>query len=61
MMGGKRGALCSKDFQNVKLSSTIQEYICHSISNLREIDIGKISISKISIFTISVALKFELC
>ena len=32
--------LCSRNFQNVKLRSSIQEFICHSI--LAEINLGKI-------------------
>jgi len=33
-------ALCSRNFQNVKLKSIIQKVICHSI--LREINLGMI-------------------
>ena len=33
-------ALCSRNFQNVKLRSSLQEFICHSI--LREINFGKV-------------------
>ena len=36
----KNSALCSRNFQNVKLRSTIQELIYHSI--LLEINFGKI-------------------
>ena len=32
-------SLCSRNFQNVKLRSTIQKFVCHSI--LREINFGK--------------------
>ena len=41
-------ALCPRNFQNLKLRSTIQEFICHSI--LSEINFGKFGISKIAIF-----------
>ena len=44
-------ALCSRNFQNVKLRSPIQEFICHWI--LRENNFGKIWISKTAIFAIS--------
>ena len=37
---GFTGTLCSRNFQNVKLRSTIQEFLCHSI--MREIHFGKI-------------------
>ena len=50
-------APCSRNFQNVKLRFTTQEFICDS--NLREIDFGMIWISKIAIFTISETLNFE--
>ena len=53
----KNSALCSRNFQKVKLRSTIQELIYHSI--LLEINFGKIWISKIAIFTISETLNFE--
>ena len=33
-------ALCSRKFQNVKLSSSILEFICHTV--LREINFGKV-------------------
>ena len=33
----KNSALCSRNFQNVKLRSTIQELICHSILLLKSI------------------------
>ena len=42
--------LCSRNFQNVNLKSTLQEFIAHSI--LHENNFDKISISKIAIFTI---------
>ena len=54
----KNSALCSRNFQNVKLRSTIQELIYHSI--LLEINFGKIWMSKIAIFTISETLNFEI-
>ena len=40
-------ALCSKNFQNMNLRSTIQEFVCHLF--LREMNFGKIWNSKIAI------------
>ena len=42
---------------NLKLWSTIQELICHSM--LREINFGKIWVSKMALFTISETVNFE--
>ena len=51
-------ALCSRNFQNVKLRPTIQESICHSI--WCEINFGMIWVLKIAIFTILETLKIEI-
>ena len=48
IVGNTECALCSRNFQNVKLSSTIKEFICHSI--LLELNFGEFKQSKNVIF-----------
>ena len=50
--------LCFRNFYNVKLGATFQEFDWHSI--LREINFGNIWISKIAIFPIAETLNFEI-
>ena len=50
-------SLCSRNFRNVKLRLRVWKFNCHPI--LREINFGKIWVSKSAFFTILETLNFE--